>query len=335
MSLSKKIARNLVFPALMKLKIDLLLQKLSRKSVLNVMYHGVVKENSNYFSPRHITADQFEKQLKYISKNFNVISLKEAIEIKKNKIKQKTKTLTISFDDGYLNNLTTALPLLEKYNLKTSFFISSILTTEMEIRTLWSDIIAAINYFYKNETIKVGNYQFKNLIEINTRIHLADFIKKSDATERDNLLKSLIETYDLKKKLNSIPDEVWKLMNKEDLQKFAESPIVEIGSHGHLHYNLALINTGDAINDMKKSKDLLESTLNQEIDMIAYPDGNYSEEIKDLAFKLGFRYQIAVNYLSTNDIKDSRIINRHGISSTTTFESNMINLSNSFKNKGI
>jgi peptidoglycan/xylan/chitin deacetylase (PgdA/CDA1 family) len=318
----------------MKLKIDLLLQKLSKKSILNVMYHGVVKENSNYFSPRHITADQFEKQLEYISKNFDVISLKEAIDIKKSNRKLSRKALTISFDDGYLNNFITALPLLEKYNLKTTFFISSILLTKMEVRTLWSDIIAAINYFYKNETIIVGKYEFRNLIDINTKVHLTELIKQSTTIERDNILNSLIDTYDLKNKLNTLPEEIWKLMNKEELQQFSKSPIVEIGSHGHLHYNLGFISTEDAIIDMKKSKELLESTLNKEIDIIAYPDGNYNEEIKNEASKLGFKYQIAVNYLLLEDQNDNRIINRHGISSTTTFESNMIIMNKSFNKKG-
>ena len=59
------------------------------------MYHGVTQKNSNYFSPRHISSDQFEKHLKYFSKEFDVISLSEAFEYLKNNYKPKRKTLTI------------------------------------------------------------------------------------------------------------------------------------------------------------------------------------------------------------------------------------------------
>ena len=53
----------------------------------------------NYFRPNN-QKNEYEKQL-------------------------KKKYVTISFDDGFINNLTNALPLLEKYNVPATFFIST------------------------------------------------------------------------------------------------------------------------------------------------------------------------------------------------------------------
>ena len=146
MKVLKEINRKILSPLLMNLNGDRIIRSFSSGSILNIMYHGVTTENSNYFSPRHISANQFEKHLRYYSKEFDVISILEAFEYLKNNNKPKRKSITISFDDGYRNNLYTALPLLEKYNMKATFFVSGICTEEMQIRALWPDIISYLNY---------------------------------------------------------------------------------------------------------------------------------------------------------------------------------------------
>jgi hypothetical protein len=164
MKVLKEINRKILSPLLMDLKGDRIIRSLTSNSILNIMYHGVTKEDSNYFSPRHISCHQFERHLKYISKEFDVISISEAFEHLKNNFRPKRKTVTISFDDGYRNNLYNALPLLEKYNMKATFFISGVCTGEMKIRALWTDIISCLKFFHKNQITELGNKRFKNFI---------------------------------------------------------------------------------------------------------------------------------------------------------------------------
>ena len=46
---------------------------------------------------------------------------------KENKwLRYTKKTITISFDDGFANNLNVALPILEKYDIPVTFFVSGI-----------------------------------------------------------------------------------------------------------------------------------------------------------------------------------------------------------------
>lgn len=333
MSFSKKIARNFVFPTIVNLGFEKLLSKQSTNNFLNIMYHGVVKKDSTYFSPRHITAQQFEKQLIYLKKNFDIIDVNEAFDRNKNKSIPNKKTITISFDDGYLNNLTTALPLIEKYEIPCTFFISSFCVENAENPILWSDIIALINYYIK-EPITIDSRTFINLKEPNKNQHITDFIKQLPKEKRDKVINELYTKYDIELKLKSIDPEIWSLMNKHELQQFSKSKYVKIGSHGHLHYNLGMIDLKDAIDDMSKSKKLLEDAIEKEVNTIAYPDGNYTKEVKEEAKKIGFKHQLAVNYLLDNDNHDDCILNRHGISSTTTFESNMFFLHKAFKQKG-
>lgn len=334
MKIQKRIARKLIFPIAMKIGLDKFFRYQAKNSILNVMYHGVVSTDSCYFSPRHITKKQFEEHLKYFKENFEIISTDEAFRKVSDKEILSKKYLTISFDDGFKNNLTTALPLLEKYHIPTTFFISSVCVEDHEDNYLWPEVISAINYFYKNESIEINNMTFKNLKCEKENIYLPDFIKSLTYEKRDSVLKLIEKKYDLKSKIESLPEEIWKLLNKQELIELSKSSIVTIGSHGHRHFNLAEIEPEAAMEELRNSKELLSKSINSDVSLIAYPDGSYNENVKNIAEELGYSGQYAVKYKTSKDYTDTRIMNRHGISSTTTFDSNMLVLNRAFKKKG-
>ncbi len=330
MKVGKIVARKIIFPSLLKMNIDNIIRNINNKGIINVVYHGVVQKDSSYFSPRHITKTQFEKHLQYYLKNFNVVSIPEAFYLSNNKSKQKRKILTITFDDGFQNNLHNALPLLERYKLHATFFISSICAKNMYVRSIIPEYYAALNYFYKDEIIYIENQKFKNFINLENGNTLSSFINSLLPEERDMVIYNIIDKYKLKEKLNTIPHEVWKLMTKSEIVQLSNSDFVEIGSHGHSHYDLAKTDFNVATNELALSKQILENTINKKVDILAYPYGSYNEQIKDKAEEIGYKYQLAVKYKYYNDKNDPRILNRFGISNTTTFESNMIRLNIAF-----
>ncbi len=90
-----------------------------------MFFHSVGIKNPKWiknFLTLEITI--FEDQLKYFSKHYNVINLKKYWEIT-NGISDPVKNpLILTFDDGYLDNWQYAYPLLKKYGLKGTIFIS-------------------------------------------------------------------------------------------------------------------------------------------------------------------------------------------------------------------
>jgi len=334
MKASKKIARQFVFPMIMNLGIEKLVRNSSNNSILNIMYHGVVPQNATFFSSRNLTIEQFEKQLKYFIKEFEILSLREAFDCYRNHQKTKRKAITISFDDGYKNNLKHVLPLLEKYNIKATFFVSGACTQEMDVRAFWYDLIACLNYYHSNEIIEIEGYRFINFYESNKKLNIYDFIKSLPPKILENTIARIEKKYALNDKLKQISPDIWELMNQEDVQELSKSKNVDIGSHGNVHYDLGLIGIDDAAIELKKSKELLEATIDMDVDTIAYPFGSYTNIVKNLAETIGYNKQIAVSYQCSDDKTDLRILSRHGISSTTTFESNMFFLSKAFISSG-
>ena len=91
-----------------------------RPSVL--MYHRV---NENLDEEMTVHKDEFEKMIKVFSQNYKVISLVDLIAKLKKKEKLDSKTIVITFDDGYKDNYEYAAPILKKYGLPATFFVTS------------------------------------------------------------------------------------------------------------------------------------------------------------------------------------------------------------------
>lgn len=335
MNFSKKIARTIIFPAIVSFRGEKLIRTLSQNSILNIMFHGVVERNSLFFSQRHIQYDIFEKYLKYFTNNFEIISLNEAFQYYISGTKLPKKTITISFDDGYRNNLTCALPLIEKYKVPVTFFISGICADNFNGRqAIWADKLLALNFFSNNKVIEILNYKFINFFDKINKENIFDFVKSQNKEKRDNILLELNSKYNIDDLILNVPNEIWSLLSPQNIIDLCSSKYVDIGSHGYSHYNLANIYLSDAIEDLENSKLKLEKLISKKINLLAYPDGNYNLEIINIANNLGFNNQLCVNYLNIKDKSDLRLLNRIGVSSTTTFESNIYNLNMLFHSKG-
>jgi peptidoglycan/xylan/chitin deacetylase (PgdA/CDA1 family) len=70
------------------------------------------------------SAAKFEEFCRYFSARFRVIALREQIAGSRQG-RDMGGTLSITFDDGYLDNLQVAAPILQKYRLPATFFVTT------------------------------------------------------------------------------------------------------------------------------------------------------------------------------------------------------------------
>jgi peptidoglycan/xylan/chitin deacetylase (PgdA/CDA1 family) len=322
----KYFARNVIFPITIWTGFEKQFSKHSKTKYLNLMYHGVVNRDSTDFFPRHITAEEFEKQLVYFKNNFEIISPHQAFENILNYRETKKPCISISFDDGYLNNKTVALPLLEKYQIPATFFISSVCSRPANDHIFWSDVVAFSRAFSKENWIEIKGIKFfkkkkYDLIDIKTGISAYSYLKKMKVTERDEAIIDLKTRYEIREKLELLPFEFWKLMDHQQLKKFSSHPLVNIGSHGHRHFNLGQIEPKDALFEMQHSKNQLEKTIGKSVDYFAFPDGCYNDNVLEIGRKIGYKGFFGV--APVNNQRPDDLLFRHGISATTTTSSNL------------
>ena len=88
-----------------------------------LMYHYINSEEP-LRSRLGVSPKSFERQMRFLREHkYNIVSLEELTDLIKNKKKIPSKTIVITFDDGYLDNYTNAYPVLKKYNIPATIFV--------------------------------------------------------------------------------------------------------------------------------------------------------------------------------------------------------------------
>lgn len=114
------------FSLLHKLGITRLAAWWNRRRVIVLCYHGVTERRQRHPADRsglHIRADRFETQLNYLQRHYRVISLAEFLEAQKSGVPLPDYSVLLTFDDGYRNFLTSALPRLAARDMRASMFV--------------------------------------------------------------------------------------------------------------------------------------------------------------------------------------------------------------------
>src|SRR4030042_6933398 len=88
-----------------------------------LMYHSV-KPSVPAGNRLIVSADTFERQMDFLKKpRNNVLNLEDAASFIENRKKLPSKSIVLTFDDGYKDNYTYAFPILKKYNLPATIFL--------------------------------------------------------------------------------------------------------------------------------------------------------------------------------------------------------------------
>ena len=157
-----------------------------------ISYHSISDENC----PISLSLKEFEKQLVFFKKNnFHSIHFNEI----KNTSKKK---FIITFDDGYKDLITNALPLLKKYNFKATCLIISNLIGK---RNIWDEYkknvkdkelmnLSDINYWLKNG-MKIGSHSknHKKLTKLDEKEKMDEIINSKN--ELESLTGSVIDSF--------------------------------------------------------------------------------------------------------------------------------------------
>ena len=105
-------------------KLSLKIKKVSKKYTVKILgYHNISNTFPKYLN-LSLATHIFESQIKYLQKNYKIISLNEAIKIIKKKKKLTKDCFVITFDDNYKEYYTEVIPLKKKYNFKMTLFIT-------------------------------------------------------------------------------------------------------------------------------------------------------------------------------------------------------------------
>ncbi len=199
--------------------------------------------------------------------------------------------MVITFDDGYLDNLTLAAPILKKHELPATVFICTGYVERGESQ--WIDEIYNIFSFRRHHQLQVDNQTF-DLLNRESLQQAYDFIKSilmdANYDTRKSLLKNINEQLD--------PDLLHSprlTLNWKEIQELkAHFPLIEIGLHTRDHLNLTVLSKKEVKDEISRCQKDYESALGSKAKYFSYPYGLHNAFIRETTKELGLESSLAV-----------------------------------------
>ncbi len=242
-------------------------------SLFVIPYHSVSdmkdKNSLAYQLYSHISIDAalFEKHIKILKdKGHTFITPKEIPRAVSEKLYKPT---IIYFDDGYKDNLTVALPILKKYNIPATVFVTTGLINRTHM--LWSIELRAL---LTEKNIPVNEHQaiiekLKTLTDLECKAEILRNYGKISPEGR--------------KRLDNI------YMTWGEIKELSQNGI-EIGSHGASHSRLSECTDMELINEVKVSKEEIDKNIGGQVVSFSYPHGRWNERVNVAMKQAGYLY---------------------------------------------
>jgi peptidoglycan/xylan/chitin deacetylase (PgdA/CDA1 family) len=92
-----------------------------RSPVMVLFYHRIADDRANRWTASNAV---FERQVRWLQRHFDLVSLAEA-QRRVRSAHNHRPSVTITFDDGYADNCTRALPLLIREQIPCTYFVAT------------------------------------------------------------------------------------------------------------------------------------------------------------------------------------------------------------------
>lgn len=252
-------------------------------------YHRIMDVKEDYpFDVDLVSAtpDMFKKQMEFIKKNFNPITMQQFIASLDGGEKLPKRPVLVTFDDGFKDNYSIAYPILRELDIPATIFVATDFISSDE--TIWFDKLAFFFNRIDASEIKIPKLNLTVNIENSmdarrdcyTRV--IEKLKLVDNSLRLLVLEELYAQYgDVYKTRTDEESALSEAMTWTDLKEMSENGI-SIGSHSVTHPILSMLNPNELSYEIDESKKMLENQLAKPIDSIAYPVGQYESYTKEV-----------------------------------------------------
>lgn len=259
-----------------------------------LIYHRVLPEVDELY-PNEVTATSFDAQMGLLKGIFNVLPLSEAVGRLKS-ASLPPRAACITFDDGYADNATVALPILKRHGLHATFFIA---TAYLDGGRMFNDTVIHAIRHSRAERIDLSGLGLgeHGLGTPEAKRRAIDAILKTvkylPLGRREEVAEALARL------ATDTPPPKDLMMDGRQLRELAQAGM-EIGGHTARHPILAKLDAAAASREIAEGKDYLEAALGEKIRLFAYPNGkpgiDYLPEQVDIVRNLGFEAAVSTQW---------------------------------------
>lgn len=276
-------------------------------------YHRILRDDEDdpFDFGLGVQVHRFDEQLAFFRERFHVCTVRDALAILESGDRPARPLLSITFDDGYLDNVELGLPRLRRHGCPATFFLSS--GPIEDGRPFWWDVVMAM-------------------------------AARDDGAGLHDLAQDLdlgADYGDPKAGLCQVLERLWQLpyaaiaahldrhapgwaesrgelaaacpprMRPHHVRDLLDGGM-EIGAHTHNHPNLTKESDAAVQAEITRSKALLEGWIGEEIEGFATPHGYGDARVKTLCEDAGITY-IATTDRGANHEIDAYHLTRFGV----------------------
>lgn len=247
-------------------------------------YHGVTARSPHDPANRrglHVPRAEFERHLQLLARHHRPTALSKVVEALGRGEELPRGAVALTFDDGYRNFVTQAWPLLRRYGVPVTLFV----TTE-EPGRLWEDQLEVLVARASAQRVEWQGGAFElSLPADRTRlVELAEATSVRGAADRQAILTELSARLE-----TQVPeaDEDRDRLSWEEMRGL-KAEGVDVGSHADRHLPLPQRPLAEAAEGLRRSLATLERELGSHRPALSYPYGARSAGIVATARDAGF-----------------------------------------------
>ncbi len=253
------------------------------RRLLILCYHGVSLEDEHDWSPRlYVSPLHFENRLRILKQSANVLSLAEGLK-RLAEGSLPDRSVAITFDDGFHDFHTRALPLLTKYGIPATVHLT---TYYSDFRRPIFELICSYMLWKRRHTIleplPISNWTSPvNLAESRDREFVLTVLnrycdeKDSSGVDKDRLAAQLAQQLGIDYG-QLIRQRVLQIMSPEEVRDVARNPLVSIQLHTHRH--VMPNDSAQLIGEINDNRSRIEELTGQAAIHLAYPSSVHGPE---------------------------------------------------------
>lgn len=280
-----------------------------RRSLVVLAYHRVVPSDYLASNPLDLdlisaTTSSFERQMQCLRETMHPVSLTRVCQFLRGESDLPEHAVAVTFDDGYRDTFACAFPILRRYNIPATIFVTTgnaesghpfwFQTTALLMRHLPA---GSISLAETDQTFPGG----ETIAARRESLHLLQTLLKQLPDLRRT---TLIGEWSMRfaPVLAAGGGDLTLPLNWDEIRTMAGAGI-EFGSHTVTHPNLLHVTDADLNWELSESKRVLEQQLQHTVESIAYPIGTESaydarvmQAARATGFTLGVSYRAGGNW---------------------------------------
>lgn len=267
-----------------------LVQLAQRREALILLFHRLGADGEG--DPHGLPVGLFAQYMEYLVRRYRVISLGQLTqELQRGMVRPNTAVVTL--DDGYHEVFSLAAPVLRRYDIPASLFVTS---DFIEGRLwLWTDHFRFVFERAPSAPVVFRHRGAPYVLAIQDEAarrrageEWRERAKRMAVAEREELLAAIAEACGVE--IPASPPRQYRPMTWRDLRALAAEGF-DVGAHTRTHPILSRLSPEQLQDEIAGCKEQIEQKLGLPVRHFAYPNGlreDYTPQVVEMVSRAGY-----------------------------------------------